>query len=458
MHDLNYRLPQKRQLKTSIPGPASVSLAQRRDGSVARAATPGLPAYIVEGDGGILVDADGNSIIDFASGIAVTSVGASNAAVVEAVRESVGHLTHTCFLSAPYESYVAVTEKLADITPGDHDKRSLLLSTGAEAVENAVKIARNYTGRSGVVVFDRAFHGRTNLTLAMTAKSVPYKTGFGPFSEDVYRAPMSYPLRDGLDGVTAAERTISHIEREVGAENLACIVIEPIQGEGGFVVPAQGFIPTLFNWCKDNSVVFIADEIQAGMCRTGQWFAIEREGVVPDLMTMAKGIAGGRPLSAVTGRAEIMDAPIAGALGGTYGGNPVACAAALAAISQMEELDLAGRARQIEGIIREELALLTQYQQVAELRGSGAMMAVELVNSDGLPDAMTTKKVAAVCQRAGVLVLVCGLDGNVIRLLPPLVISEDILRDGLRVLAQALQDEFDTQPAAAYAGEPAGKR
>lgn len=457
MHDLNYRLPQQRHLETPIPGPASLALAKRRDDSVARAATPGLPAYIVDGDGGVLVDADGNSIIDFASGIAVTSVGASNPAVVEAVRESVGHLTHTCFLNAPYESYVAVTEKLSEITPGDHEKRSLLLSSGAEAVENAVKIARNYTGRSGVVVFDRAFHGRTNLTMAMTAKSVPYKTGFGPFSEDVYRAPMSYPLRDGLDGVTAAEHTIAQIEQEVGAENLACIVIEPIQGEGGFVVPAKGFLPTLLKWCKDNSVVFIADEIQAGMCRTGEWFAVEHDGIVPDLMTIAKGIAGGLPLSAVTGRAEIMDAPIPGALGGTYGGNPIACSAALAAISQMEELDLAERARQIEDIIREELAPLAQYPQVAEIRGSGAMIAVELVDAEGRPDAKTTKAVVAACQQAGVLVLTCGLDGNVIRLLPPLVISEEVLRDGLQVLRRAILDALETEPVPSFAGAYAGK-
>lgn len=441
MDDLFYRLPQQRQVSADYPGPRSLELTRRREVAVTAAVTPGLPGWVVDADGGVLVDADGNSFIDFASGIAVTSVGASNSKVVEAVSDAAAHFTHTCFMVSPYESYVAVAEKLNALTPGDHAKKTVLLNSGAEAVENAIKISRAYTGRNAVVVFDNAYHGRTNLTMAMTAKNKPYKTGFGPLAGEVHRVPMSYPLRDGLSGAEAARRAIRAIELGVGAENLACVVIEPIQGEGGFIEPAEGFLPALAAWCTDNDVVFVADEIQAGMCRTGSWFACDDEGVVPDLVTLAKGIAGGMPLSAVTGRAEIMDAPVAGGLGGTYGGNPVACAAALASISEMETHDLAGRARQIESIIREVLEPLVEQGPVAEVRGRGGMVALEIVDTDGCPDPVLTAAVAASCKAAGVLILTCGMDGNVIRLLPPLVISEELLREGLQVLADAITTE-----------------
>lgn len=442
---LTYRLPQQRSLTTELPGPKSASLAARRDAAVPDAVTPSLPGYVVDADGGVLVDADGNSFIDLASGIAVTTVGASNPAVADAVGEAASHFTHTCFMISPYESYVAVAEKLAELTPGDHDKRAVLFNSGAEAVENAVKIARVHTGRPAVAVMDRAYHGRTNLTMAMTAKNVPYKSGFGPFASDVYRAPMSYPLRDGLTGPEAAARTITKFEQEIGVENLACVVVEPIQGEGGFVVPAEGYLPAIAEWCRANGVVFVADEIQAGMCRTGEWFSVDHEDVVPDLVTVAKGVAGGMPLSAVVGRAEIMNAPGAGSLGGTYGGNPVACSAALASIDQMESLSLTDRAQGIEAVAREILEPLVAETasgasgRVAEVRGRGAMIALEIQDDSGRPDAATAKKIVADCLADGVLVLSCGLDGNVIRLLPPLVIGEDLLRDGLGVLAEAIR-------------------
>ncbi|RNE48575.1 4-aminobutyrate--2-oxoglutarate transaminase [Corynebacterium alimapuense] len=438
MKDLTYRLPQRRELTTALPGPKSRELSARREAAVTAAVSPGLPGWVVDADGGVLLDADGNSFIDFASGIAVTSVGASNAKVAEAVAEAASHFTHTSFMVSPYESYVAVAEKLNEITPGDHAKKSVLLNSGAEAVENAVKIARSYTGKNAVLVFDNSYHGRTNLTMAMTAKNKPYKTGFGPLASEVYRAPMSYPLRDGLSGAEAAARSIRAIEQQVGAENLACLVIEPIQGEGGFIEPAAGFLPALSQWCTENNVVFVADEIQAGLCRTGSWFACDQEGVVPDLVTTAKGIAGGMPLSAVTGRSEIMDAPVVGGLGGTYGGNPVACAAAIAAISEMEEHDLAARALEIEAIIREVFEPLNGQDTVAEIRGRGAMVALELVDAEGHPNAALTAKVAAECKAQGILLLTCGMDGNVIRLLPPLVISEELLRDGLNVLVKSI--------------------
>lgn len=327
MQDLSHRLPQARNVSTTIPGPRSQQLNIAREAEVPAGVIPGYPSYISDGAGGVLVDIDGNTIVDFASGIAVTSIGASNQRVAKAVAEAASHLTHTCFLNAPYQGFIDVCKKLNELTPGTHQKKTCLFSTGAEAVENAVKISRRYTGKNRVVVFDGAFHGRTNLTMTMTAKNKPYKTGFGTLAADIYRAPMSYPLRDGLDGKQAAQRTLRYIEQYVGTEELAAVIIEPVQGEGGFIEPAKGFLPILQKWCTDNGVVFIADEIQAGICRTGSWFACDDEGIIPDLITTAKGVGGGMPLSAVTGRAEIMDTPDPGSLGGTYAGNPVACAA-----------------------------------------------------------------------------------------------------------------------------------
>ncbi|HBC8576631.1 TPA: 4-aminobutyrate--2-oxoglutarate transaminase [Corynebacterium striatum] len=439
MQDFNHRIPQERKVVTPIPGPRSQELEEQREQELARGLVPGLPTYIVDGDGGVLVDVDGNSFIDFASGIAVTTVGASNPRVTAAIAEAASHLTHTCFLNAPYEGFLQVSKKLNELTPGDHEKKTALFSTGAEAIENAVKIARNYTGKNRIVVFDGAFHGRTNLTMTMTAKNKPYKSGFGTLASDIYRVQGSYPLRDGLSGADAAERTIRSIEQVIGAEDIAALVIEPLQGEGGFIEPAEGFLPALLEWCRANDVVFVADEIQAGMCRTGDWFASNHEGLVPDLITTAKGVGGGMPLSAVTGRAEIMDAPGPGSLGGTYAGNPVACAASLAAIAEMEEHDLAGRAREIESIIREVLEPLTELPTVAEVRGRGAMIALEFVDENGRPNPALTSAVASACKEQGVLILTCGLDGNVIRLLPPLVINESTLRDGLEVLAAEIR-------------------
>lgn len=445
MEHLEHRLEQVRRIKTvELPGPKSKEWDERRSNAVARALSPGLPGYVVDADGGVLLDADGNSFIDFASGIAVTSVGASNPKVAQAIAEAAKHLTHTCFMVSPYASYVEVCEKLNAITPGDHEKKTVLLNSGAEAIENAVKIARAYTGRNAVVVFDNAYHGRTNLTMAMTAKNKPYKTGFGPFAGDIFRAPTSYPLRDGLSGQEAAARTIRMIEGEIGAENLACVVYEPIQGEGGFIEPAEGFLAALIAWCREHDVVFVADEIQSGLCRTGQWFACDHEEVVPDLITTAKALAGGMPLSAVTGRKEMMDAAVVGGLGGTYGGNPVACAAALAALEQMEELRLAERAQGIERATRKVFEPLVAEGIIAELRGRGAMMALELgKQKEGklVPDPELTSKVAARLNAAGVLTLTCGMDGNVIRLLPPLVINEDLLNEGLELMAQFLKEE-----------------
>ncbi|WP_406107340.1 4-aminobutyrate--2-oxoglutarate transaminase [Micromonospora globbae] len=419
---------------------SSDELHKRRQAAVARGVGSTVTSYVDRAAGGTITDVEGREWIDFAAGIAVSNVGNAAPRVVAAVREQVERFTHTCFMVAPYESYVAVCEQLNALTPGGFEKRSALFNSGAEAVENAVKIARHATGRPAVVVFDHAYHGRTNLTMALTAKNMPYKHRFGPFAGEVYRVPMSYPLRDGgLDGATAAARAIETVEKQVGAENVAALLIEPIQGEGGFVVPAPGFLPALREWATATGAVFVADEIQTGFCRTGDWFACEHEGVEPDLVTLAKGIAGGLPLAAVTGRAELMDAVHVGGLGGTYGGNPVACAAALASIETMRELDLAAAARRIGSVMTSRLrAIAERDPRVAEVRGRGAMLAVEIVRPGTLtPDPTATAAVSAACHAAGLLTLTCGTYGNVLRFLPPLVISDDELARGLDILDAA---------------------
>jgi 4-aminobutyrate aminotransferase/(S)-3-amino-2-methylpropionate transaminase len=432
-------LPQERRLVTEIPGPGSRERFERRNTLVAAGVGTTLPVFVERAGGGVLVDVDGNSLIDLASGIAVTTVGNAAPEVVERVREQVAAFTHTCFMVPPYDGYVDGCEALAELTPGDHPPKSALFTSGAEAVENAVKIARHATGRSGVAVFEHAYHGRTNLTMAMTAKNMPYKQGFGPFAGDVHRAPISYPFRDGLSGEEAGRRAIELLDKQAGAENLACIVVEPILGEGGFIAPAPGFLPALAEWARQHGIVFVADEIQSGFCRTGDWFACDHEGVVPDLLTTAKGIAGGLPLAAVTGRAELMDAVHPGGLGGTYGGNPVACAAALGAMQAMVDHDLCTRAREIGTILEKRLLQLQQeFPVIGDVRGRGAMMAIELVGEDGYaPDAVRAAAVNAACHAAGVVTLTCGTWGNVFRFLPPLSISDALLDDALTVLAEA---------------------
>ncbi len=443
MTEPTYRLAQKRHLNSVIPGPRSLELTARRRTAVAAGVGSSVPVYAADADGGVIVDVDGNSLIDLGSGIAVTSVGASHPGVTAAVAEQAARFTHTCFMVTPYEGYVHVAEQLSMITPGEHEKRSVLFNSGAEAVENAVKIARLATGRSAVVAFDHAYHGRTNLTMALTAKNVPYKSHFGPFAPEIYRMPGSYPYRDesGLTGEQAAERAISRIEKQIGTDSLAAIIYEPIQGEGGFIVPAPGFLPTLAAWARSNGVVFIADEVQTGFARTGDWFACDHEGVVPDLITMAKGIAGGMPLAAVTGRAELLDAVHAGGLGGTYGGNPVACAAALATIEAMRDLKLPARARRIETLVVPRLQrLAAEVPTIGDVRGRGAMLAIELVRpGTDTPNPELTKAVAEELISQGVLILTCGTYGNVIRLLPPLVIGDELLSEALDVLEAVLR-------------------
>ncbi|GAA1056383.1 aspartate aminotransferase family protein [Agromyces luteolus] len=436
-------VPQQRRIVTAVPGPRSQELQARRTAVVSAGVSSVLPVYIERAHGAVLEDVDGNRFLDFGAGIGVTTVGHTPARVVEAATAQSRDVLHTLFTITPYEEYVRVAELLAAHTPGDFAKKSVLVNSGAEAVENGVKIARKHTGRRAVAVLDHAYHGRTNLTMAMNHKAMPYGTGFGPFAGDVYHAPSSYPYRDGLSGAEAAARTIGYLDKVVGASDLACLVVEPIQGEGGFMVYADGYLPALQEWCTANGVVMIADEIQSGMARTGAYYASEHFGWTPDLVLTAKGIAAGFPLAAVTGRAEIMDASHPGGLGGTFGGNPVACAAAIAVFDTIEEEGLLAEARRIEATLTAGLERLRErYDVIGDIRGRGAMIAIELVESGTAeiaktPNAAAVSAIVAYAAQQGVLFLSAGTWGNVLRFLPSLRMTDELIEDALGVLDDA---------------------
>ncbi|MEU1727682.1 4-aminobutyrate--2-oxoglutarate transaminase [Actinomadura sp. ATCC 39365] len=437
-------IPQERRVVTAIPGPKSQELLARKQAAVPSGIGTTLPVFVTRAGGGILQDADGNSLIDFGSGIAVTNVGNSAPKVVERVQKQAADFTHTCFMVTPYESYVQVCEKLNELTPGDHEKRTFLVNSGAEAVENAVKVARHATGRQAVVVFDHGYHGRTLLSMTMTAKNMPYKHGFGPYAPEVYRVPLAYPFRwpTGADNCAeeAAAQAIDQINKQVGAENVAAVVIEPIAGEGGFIVPARGFLPRIAEFCRANGIVFVADEVQTGFARTGDLFACEDEGVVPDIICTAKGIAGGLPLAAVTGRADLMDHVHVGGLGGTYGGNPLACEAALGVLETIESEDLVAKARRIGEIMLPRLrSLQERFPAIGDVRGRGAMIAIELVEPGTKnPDPAAVQAIVKRCHAEGLVVLTAGTYGNVLRFLPPLVMPEHLLEEGLGILEKAI--------------------
>lgn len=436
-------IEQKRKLVTSIPGPKSQALHQNRLNQVGHGVGTTLPVYIDSAHGAIMVDVDGNQLIDLGSGIGVTTIGHTNQAVVQAVSEQVAKLTHTLFTVTPYLPYVEVCEILNRHMPGNFVKRSALFNSGAEAVENAIKLARKYTKRNEIAVFDHAYHGRTNLTMAMNFKNMPYADGFGPFAGSVTHVPMSYPFHDpeGMTGEEAATRAINYMEKRIGANNLAAVVIEPIQGEGGFIVPAPGFLRALSQWTKANGIVLVADEVQAGMARTGKWFASEHEdGFEPDLMTIAKGIAGGMPISAVTGRAEIMDSSHPGGIGGTFGGNPVAAAAAVAVLKQIEAGGVLEKAVHIESVLKPRLlAMKEKFAVIGDVRGRGAMLAIEFVKPGTRePNSAATDTVMKFCHQNGVVVLNAGTFGNVIRFLPSLAISDELLNEAMDILEAGL--------------------
>ncbi|MGR0320103.1 4-aminobutyrate--2-oxoglutarate transaminase [Agromyces sp. ZXT2-3] len=436
-------VPQERRIVTAIPGPRSQELQARRNAVVSAGVSSVLPVYIERAHGAVLEDVDGNRFLDFGAGIGVTTAGHTPTRVVEAAVAQSRDVLHTLFTITPYEEYVRVAELLAAHTPGDFPKKSVLVNSGAEAVENGVKIARKHTGRRAVAVLDHAYHGRTNLTMAMNYKAMPYATGFGPLAGDVYHAPSSYPFRDGLTGPEAAARTIGYLDKVIGASDLACLVVEPIQGEGGFMVYADGYLPALQEWCTANGVVMIADEIQSGMARTGAYYASEHFGWTPDLVLTAKGIAAGFPLAAVTGRAEIMDSSHPGGLGGTFGGNPVACAAAIAVFEAIEEEGLLDEARRIESTLTAGLERLrAKYDVIGDIRGRGAMIAIELVESGTAdttkaPNAAAVSAIVAFAAQQGVLFLSAGTWGNVLRFLPSLRMTDELIADALGVLDDA---------------------
>ena len=436
------QVAQERKIVTSIPGPISQKLQAKRLQEVSHGVGALLPIYIDRAHGAILVDVDGNQFIDLGSGIGVTTIGHTNYDVVKAVQEQVAKLTHTLFTLTPYVPYVQVCEIMNRNAPGSFEKRSALFNSGSEAVENAVKIARKYTGRGEIAVFDHGYHGRTNLTMAMNFKSMPYASGMGPFAPGVTHVPMSYPFRDGgISGEDAAKRAITYMDKRIGGGNLAAIVIEPIQGEGGFMVPAPGFLQAIAKWAKENGIVMIADEVQSGIARTGKFFASHwEEGFEPDLITFAKGIAGGMPISGVVGRAEIMDSVHAGGLGGTFGGNPVSAAAAVAVLGQIEAGGVLERAQAIGSIFESRLGgMKAKYPVIGDVRGRGAMIAIEFVEpGTHNPNSAAVDAVVKFCHQNGVLVLNAGTYGNVIRFLPPLPISDDQLNDALDVVEAAI--------------------
>jgi len=441
-------IPQERKIVTEIPGPRSREWFERRRRAVPQGVANIHPIVTARASGAIVEDVDGNRLIDFATGIAVLNVGHAAPEVVAAAQRQLELETHTCFHVTLNEPYVELAERLNALAPGDFEKRTMFANSGAEAVENAIKIARHATGRPAVVAFDHAFHGRTLLAMSLTAKVMPYKQGFGPFAPEVYRLPFAYPYRCPTGGSPEGcaepclRYAIDEMHKHIGERNIAAVIVEPIQGEGGFVVPAPGFLRGLAEFCREHGIVFIADEIQSGMGRAGRWFAIEDEGVVPDLVTSAKSLGGGLPISAVTGRAELMDAVHPGGLGGTYGGNPVAAAAALAVLDKIEREDLLARSRELGERVRARLrAMQERHALVGDVRGRGMMNAIELVRDRATKepiDGETGARIIQECLRNGVLVIKAGTYDNVIRLLPPLTIDEGLLEEGLQVLDDAL--------------------
>jgi 4-aminobutyrate aminotransferase/(S)-3-amino-2-methylpropionate transaminase len=425
---------------TEIPGPRSKELHERRVKAVSAGVAATFPIYAASAHDAIIEDVDGNRFIDFTGGIGVMTIGHTNDAVVAAVSHQASQVTHTLFAVAGYEPYIEVCELLAKHTPGNFAKKSVLVNSGAEAVENAVKIARKHTGRSEVAVLHHGYHGRTNLTSAMNYNMHPYGTGFGPLAGSVHHAPNSSPFHDGLSGAEAAERTITYLEKRVGASQIACLVVEPIQGEGGFIVPAEGYLPALLEWCHANGIVYVSDEVQSGMARTGTYFASEHFGIEPDLVTSAKGIGGGMPIAAVTGRAEIMDASHPGGLGGTFGGNPVSSAAVVAVFSEVDKRGLLSEAKRVEKTLKPALLDLQQkHSVIGDVRGIGAMLAIEFVDQKtGKPAPEVAKAVQTHALNSGVLILTAGTFGNVLRFLPPVVITDEQLLEAVSVMDEAL--------------------
>jgi 4-aminobutyrate aminotransferase/(S)-3-amino-2-methylpropionate transaminase len=445
------------QLKTSIPGPQSEALSERRSKAVPRGLSHATPIYVAKTEGAILEDVDGNRYIDFAGGIGCLNTGHRAPGVLTAIERQLDKFLHTCVQVTPYECYVRLAERLNEITPGKFPKKTLFVNTGAEAVENAVKIARAATGRPGIIAFEDAFHGRTMMALSLTSKTHPYKAGFQPFPGEVYRIPYAYCYRCSYSltypscDLYCARHLEDTFKRVVAAEGVAAVIAEPVLGEGGFVAPPLDYFRTLVDICRKHGVLFIADEIQSGFGRTGALFASERYGIEPDILVMAKSIGGGLPLAAITGRAEIMDAPGPGGLGGTFAGNPVACEAALAVLDMFEQQDLNARALALgEHFQKRAREWQKRWSIIGEIRGLGAMQAVELVQSREKrePAAEETKQITQYCYEHGVITISAGSYGNVIRLLMPLVITDAQMDEALDVLEGAFKAVYERKQEA----------
>src|ERR1700720_2160360 len=441
------------QLHTEILGPRSRALMARREAAVPRGPYNSAPIFMASAEGATLEDVDGNRYLDFAGGIGCLNIGHRSPRVISALREQLEKHLHLCFAVTPYESYIALAEKLNALTPGKAPKKTIIVNTGAEAVENAVKIARAFTKRPAVICFEDAFHGRTLLTMTLTSKTHPYKAGFEPFVSDVYRIPFAYPYR-GQSGATA--ETFAHylqdaFKRSVAPESVAAVIAEPVLGEGGFVIPPPDYFKLLQNICRKHGILFIADEVQSGFARTGKWFASEHFGIEPDLITMAKSLGGGMPIAAVTGRAEVMDAPGLGALGGTYCGHPLSCAAALAAIETIEKDGLLARSTALgERFEKRARGWQKKWSLVGDVRGLGGMCAIELVRNAETrePADSETKEIAKYCYEHGLIMITAGTFNNVIRILVPLVVTDEQFSEGLDVIEAALVGVAERQHAA----------
>ncbi|MED4581748.1 4-aminobutyrate--2-oxoglutarate transaminase [Brevibacillus choshinensis] len=437
------------QLKTAVPGPKSQEMLAKKEANVPRGPSNTTSAFVAKAEGALLTDIDGNTFIDFAGAIGSINAGHCPPAVVEALKEQLDQYIHTCFHVMMYEPYVKLAEKLNQITPGDHAKKTFFLNSGAEAVENAVKIARKFTGRKAIISFERGFHGRTLLAMSLTSKVRPYKYEFGPFAPDTYKMTYPYYYRSPYDA--SPEETDAEVLRrfedfflaEVAADNVAAIIMEPVQGEGGFIVPSKTFVQGVRAICDKYGILLIADEVQTGFGRTGKMFAMEHYDVVPDIITMSKSMGAGMPISAVTGRAEIMDAPNPGEIGGTYGGSPLGCVAALKVIEMMEQEGFLDRANKIGDTILKRFEQFKQkFAEVGDARGLGAMCGIELVKDKGTkePNKELTAKIVQACYQNGLVVMSAGLYSNVIRILSPLVITEEQLEEGLNVLESVLTE------------------
>src|SRR5229473_3125997 len=427
-----------------IPGEKSRELLARRQEFVARGVASTMSVFAAKADGAVIEDVDGNRYIDFAGGIGVMNIGHTRPEVTRAIAEQAAKFTHTCFSVMMYEPYITLAERLVKLAPGDFPKKALFLNSGAEAVENAVKIARYATGRPAIIVFDNAFHGRTLMTMTMTSKVQPYKYRFGPYAPEVYRAPYPYPYRMNMTPQEATAFCIQELERmfvgEVAPDQVAAVIIEPVQGEGGFMVAPPGFLRALKAVCEKYNMLFVADEIQSGFCRTGRMFAVEHDGVEPDLKIIAKSMGAGMPISGVVGRSELMDAPPPGMLGGTYSGNPVACAAALAVLDLYEQEDFAARSREIGRVVTERfLKLQEQFPLVGDVRGLGGMVAMELVKDSTTkePDSHAASDVLAAAHRRGLVLIKAGMYDNVLRVLVPLCVTDEQLKQGLDIFEEA---------------------